>query len=620
MAYSRLIVLVMAFEVLITVLVGVGVYFGFSVFPYTQSLLTTTGTAVQTAGITATIPLYMPSLTDLKIPYTYLQAGVQSWGITAFLVSAAVMGLQSFVRGMYLGGLKGWILNRKIVPLFACGRRYFGNMIVWTIFQSMMGVLIVFLASIFSLIGIISMIALLFYTLTPYLIVLQNISFRDALAKAPRMFRRYFGTLLPLGLLAMLCTLVISQFRSLTPPWGYAVPLLTYACIGTLLIGALMRQLSAKLAQDGEQVPDLPYGEIRARRTVNAMIVLLVPILVWVGIFAASGRHLSAFEFGNKKQLDGISFNTNFSDVFYASDQMYTAYAWQTGDYRLAMNLPDLSDEQKPAELRGIADITWQVDEEIRTSFKNSTHIYVEPIMHKSRLMYRLVRETANDGSYYYSSMNGSASIMPGGERPRDPLSIQIMVSGDGKHIFVMQYPTRFDISQVFRVSDDGRYLIPKTSPVNPMDFNTYWFTAEQSTENLFELLAAKNKTNYIATINRAYLALACAMQEGDGRMVVDLLETMRRAGVNVKAPDWDEVTWTDTLQSRYKGASVQRTLELMTKAGVQNAYVGKELTDKSDEKIGVYQFEVPFPDGMLPITYQESKVDGKLLSVSVME
>ena len=244
----------------------------------------------------------------------------------------------------------------------------------------------------------------------------------------------------------------------------------------------------------------------------------------------------------------------------------------------------------------------------------------MKPVMHKSRLMYRLVRETANNGSFYYSSISGSASILPEGERPREPLSIQIMVSGDGSHIFVMQYPTRFGISQVFRVSDDGRYLIPGTSEMNPMDFHAYWFTAEQSTEKLFELLAAKNKMNYIPTTNRAYLALACAMQEGDGRMVVNLLETMRQAGVNVKAPDWDELTWTVNLHGRYKGASLQKTLDLLTKAGIQGGYEGKELLDKSDEKIGVYLFEVPFPNGMLSITYKESKVDGKLLSVNVME
>jgi hypothetical protein len=620
MAYTRLIILVLVFEVLITATVGIGIYFGFSIFPFSQSPVTTTGIAIQTVGFNATIPLYMPSLTDLKIPYTYLQSGALSWGIAAFLVSLAIIGLQSFVRGMYLGGLKGWVLNRKIVSLLPCGRRYFGDMISWSIFQSVIGALSIFLAAAFFPVGLVLIIALMFFSLTPYLIVLQNITFSDALAKAPRVFRRYFSTLLPLALLAMFCTLIVGLFRLITPPWGYAIPLLAYICIRTLLIGELMRKLAMKLMQDGEQAPDLPFQEVRNRRMVNVMIVLLLPVLVTAGIFAASGRHLSAFEFGSKKLIDGISYNTNFSDVFYASNQKYTAYEWQTGDYSIAISLPDLSGERRPDELRGIADITWQVNEEVRTVRGNSIQIDVKPKMHKNRLMYRLVRETATNGSFYYSSMNSSVSILPGGEQPHDPLSVQIMVSGDGSHLFVMQYPTRFDISQVFRVSDDGMYLIPGTSQSNPMDFHAYWFTSKQSTENLFDLLAAKNKTNSIEKINRAYLALASAIQEGDGRMVVNLLETMRQGGVNVKAPDWDELAWTDNLHDRYRGESLKKTLDLLSMAGIQGGYVVKELSDQSDAKVGVYRFEVPFPDGMLPITYKESKVDGKLLSLNVID
>lgn len=620
MAYTRLVVLVIALEVLVTIVVGLGVYYGFSVFPYSQSAFTTLGSAEQTVMFSATLPLYMPSLTDIKIPYTFLQAGGQSWGITTFLMSAALVGLQSFVRGMYLGGLKGWIQHRKIVSLFASGRKYFKSMIAWSILQLVFSALMVFLAAMFIPLGLILMIIILFYMLTPYLIVLQDISFQDALAKAPRMLRRHFRALLPLGLLAMLCTLVISQFRSLIPPWGYAIPLLVYVCMGTLLIGALMMRLAGKLALDDVQTSELAAGEVRSRRIVNAVIVLLVPILVWVGTVSATGRHLSVFDLGNKKLIEGVSFNSNFSDVFDASNQSYTAYEWQNSDFQLAIEHSDLSNGQKPKELRGIADITWQVDEEIRTTYGNTTNIYVKPITHKSRLMYRLIRETAEDGSYYYSSMNGAASILPGGERPRDPLSIQMLVSGDGSQVFVLQYPTRFDISQVFHVSDNGRYLILGTSRMNPDDFHTYWFTAEQTSENVFELLAAKNKKNYLSTLNRAYLALACAMQEGDGRMIVEILEMMRRAGVEVMAPDWDEIMWTESMQGRYKGASWQTALEYITKAGVQGAYEGKEQFGQSDEQIGVYRLEVPFPDGMQPITYKESKVDGKLLSISVMD
>jgi hypothetical protein len=621
MAYIRLIILVLFLEVTITMAVSMGIYFGFSIYPYTLTTLTPSGAAVQSAGFNATIPLYMPSLADLKIPYTFLRVATPAWGVVAFLVTAALMGVQSFIRGMYLCGLKGWVLNHEKVPLLASGRRYFGDMIAWTIFQSVTGAAMIFFAAAFFPIGIILIIVLMCYSLTPYMIVLENISFSTALAKATGTFRRNFGAMLPLALLAMICTLIVSLFRSLTSPWGYVVPLLAYACVGTLLIGKLMQILAVKLRIDPEQQnTSPPSDEIRTRGLTNTLIVLLIPVLLFTGIFTASGKHLMIFDFGSKKQIEGISYLTSFSDVYYASKTRYTAYLWQSAEYSMAIKLPDLTGDRKPDELHGIAEITWQMDENIRRLQGNSLQAAEKPNLHNSQLMYRLVKETAKDGHVYYSSLRGSSSILPGDVEPREPLSVQIMVSGDGSQIFVIQYPTRFDISPVFRVSDDGKYVISGTSPLNPMDFHTYWFTVDQRTDHMFNLLAAKNQLNDTAMFNRAYLALAAAMQEGDGRTVVKQLETMRKSGVDVKAPDWDIPTWTDNLHRRYQGASLPSFLDLLSKAGMQGGYEVTEVSDNKEEKVGVYRLEVPFPEGVIPITYKESKVDGKLLSIHVME
>ncbi|CAN7672536.1 hypothetical protein [Paenibacillus sp. LjRoot56] len=619
MAYIRLIVLVLFVEVMITMAVSFGIYFGFSIYPYTLTTNTPSGAAVQSAGFNATIPLYMPSLADLKVPYTFLKVATPSWGAAAFLVSAVLMGLQSFIRGMYLGGLKERALNQEKVPLLVYGRRYFGDMIAWTIFQFVAGAAMIFFAAAFFPIGIILIIILMCYSLTPYLIVLENISFSTALAKATGTFRRNFGAMLPLALLAMMCTLIVSLFRSLTSPWGYAVPLLAYACVGTLLIGKLMTILAVKLRINPEQQSTMqPRDEIPTHSLVNVVVVLLIPVLLFTGIFTASGNHLRMFDFGKKKQIEGISYLTSFSDVYYASKTRYTAYLWQSAEYSLAIKLPDLTGDRKPDELRGIAEITWRMDENNRRLQGTSLQTAENSNIHKSQLMYRLVKETAKDGHVYYSSLRGSSSILPGDVEPHEPLSVQIMVSGDGSQIFVIQYPTRFDISPVFRVSDDGKYVITGTSPVNPMDFHTYWFTADQSTDHMFNLLAAKNQWNDTAMFNRAYLALASAMQEGDGRTVVKVLETMRKSGVDVIAPDWDIQTWTTNLHRRYQEASLPNFLELLSKAGMQEGYKVTEISNNSEDKVGVYRLEVPFPDGVIPIMYKESKVDGKLLSINI--
>ncbi|WP_150272937.1 hypothetical protein [Paenibacillus tepidiphilus] len=611
MAYIRLMVLVLAFEVFITVVLGLGIYYGFSIYPYAQAA------AAGTEGqyfFHITIPLYMPSLTDLKVPYTYLQPGAGIELLT-IVISVAVAVLQSFVRGMYLGGLKGWALKGKAVPLIACGKKYFIDMIAWSFLVTVFGWVTVFLSAFFFPLGLALMVVLMLYSLTPYLIVLQNITLTEALAKASRLLRRYFSSLLPLTILALLITFLASIFRPLPAPWGYAVPLLIYVSAGTWVLSELLKKLTEKLRRDGEKVPGMPFTEVRPRRGARALLVVLVPLLITAGIYGATGRHLSIFASGSTEQLPGVSYHANFSDVFYASDQMYTAYEWEAAPYSLAVTLPDLSGERKPRELQGIADITWKVREDYNVMHSGATEV-----LHKNRIMYRLVRETARDGSVYYSSMGGSAAILPGGEEPREPLSFEMMVSGDGTHIYVLQYPSRFESAPVFRASEDGRYLIPLTSQMNPDDFRMYWFTAEHSQENVFELLEAKNNTNYITTLNRAYLALACAMQEGDGRMVAELLRTMRESGVQVSAPDWNADTWTDDLRGRYQGAGLERTLELLSNAGIQGAYGSAELADQSDDNTAVYRVEVPFPAGPITILVQESKVNGKLLSVDILD
>ncbi|WP_308639772.1 hypothetical protein [Paenibacillus silvisoli] len=620
MTYARLIVVVLAIEVFITVVTGIGIYYGFSVFPFMQSTIGSADPGVTTSGINATIPLYMPSLADLKAPYTYLKNNAESGlGVASIISYAAIVVVQSFARGMYLGGIKGWVVQRGSVSLFACGRRYFRSMLAWSIFQNALGLFIVFLAAAFFPLGIILMIALLFYSLAPYLIVIQEIPLDEALAKAPRLFRKYFRSLLPLALLAMLCTVIISLFRSLSPPMGYAVPLVAYACVGTLLIAELMKKLTMNLAEDREKTPVLPIGEIPRRRWADYGILLLIPVITAVGMYAYTGKHLVLLDMSSKTRLSGIAYNSNFSDVFYSSEQRYTAYEWQTNDYRLSIHLPDLSGGRQPDELRGVAEISWLVNEEKRIVNGRSTSIYVEPVMRTNRLLYRLVRTTSDNGSSYYSSVNGSITILPGGGRPNDPLAAQMMISGDGSELFVMQYPSRFDSSQAVRVTADGKYLVAGTSPVNPADFRTYWFSKEQRTDRVLELLTAKNRFNFIASLNRAYVALACALQEGDGRMVVELLDHMRQGNVKVQAPDWDEQTWTDYLRSKYKDIDFGQALSYLTKAGMQGAYVGQEQAEQSDAKAGLYRLEVPFPRDTLPIVYKESKEDGRLLSVQVL-
>lgn len=122
----RLVVLVIAFEVMLTVLLGLGAYFGFSVYPYSLGSLGKVGEAEQ---IHASLPLYMPTLMDMKVPYTSFEAGPLDLGFMSVVITLLVLAIQSFVRGMYLSGLKQELLMRSRRSFFENGRHYFGRML-----------------------------------------------------------------------------------------------------------------------------------------------------------------------------------------------------------------------------------------------------------------------------------------------------------------------------------------------------------------------------------------------------------------------------------------------------------------------------------------------------------
>ncbi|HIW34100.1 MAG TPA: hypothetical protein IAA29_15060 [Candidatus Paenibacillus intestinavium] len=463
------------------------------------------------------------------------------------------------------------------------------------------------------------MFILMFYALIPYLIVLQNLTLADAISKAPRILRKNFGKLLPLTLFAMFCMFMVSFSKTLPSPYSYAVPLIASAVIGTYLIIELMRVLQESLLADNEIIPQLNSKEVRTSRAYELIHIILVPVLIAVSVLFASGQYLTMFDWGKKKQLDGLSYLSSFSSVFYSSEQQYISYEWLTEEYQINAKLPNLSDKQKPESISGIADITWFVDKEVRTVNGNHTYVNRKPFLEENKLMYRLVRETAQDGSYYYSSLNGSASIIRGREDYYEAQSIQVMVSGDGKSIFVLRYPARFDISQVFRVSSDGRYLIPRTSQVNPHEFRTYWFGENLQVDDVFELISAKNQMITIPTFDQIYEALAVALQEADGEMVIEILERIRSNDINVKAPDWDEQEWTIYLRKLYKDTSLQQTLQFVTKAGLQNSYLSTELTKQVNEETTSYQLEVPFPNENIVIDFEMEKEGGRMLSISLL-
>ncbi|WP_127584188.1 hypothetical protein [Paenibacillus koleovorans] len=433
--YLRLVVLVLAFEVLVTVAVGIGIYQGFAIFPY--SLANPVEAVTQTNSFTAVIPMYLPELPDLKIPFTSLKTNSQHGGPLSIFVSTVILIVQAFVRGMYLGGIHGWLQGKLPLSLIVEGRRYFYRMFGWSFLQAILGGLLLVLAMTAIPLGILILLILLLFSLAPYLVVIRNYSLGYALGKAPGMLGRRFFALLPIAVVALLGTLFIGLFRALPAPYGYAVPLLSYAFVGTGLIALVMKSLSSKpTAAETEtrtvvvQNPQLEAPKPRSPRKLTLLLPLaLIPLLTAAAFWAASGSYLRLLDWGTKEQLAGISYKPSLSDVYYASQGRYATYEWLEGDFRIAIDLPDLSNDKKPRELNGVAEITWLVDEEevseTRTPGRITNRVDVVPLTRTSHVMYRLVQTRGPDGSLYYTSAGGAANLLPGDEKPHQPFEVQ---------------------------------------------------------------------------------------------------------------------------------------------------------------------------------------------------
>ncbi|MDF2715991.1 MAG: hypothetical protein K0R28_2916, partial [Paenibacillus sp.] len=438
--YPKLILLVMLTDVFLTAMVGLGVYFGYAIHPI--FLLGNTESPVQT-GIRGTIPLWMPSIQDLKVPLSYLPYGgaVSAW--RTILVSAAIIAVQSYARAVYLGGLRSAVLQERPLPLREYGRRYFKRMLGWSVLYAAVAFAGMMMAMWAWPIGAAVFLIGFFYSLVPYLIVLRDLSLSEAISAGPSIFRAHFRSMVPFALLTLFLTAFVSVVGNLNKPLDYYLCMLLYGTAGTLMIGEFMRRLHEKMKKEnGAAVVPMRTGTIPINRLQTMTAIALLFVVPVVGIYFSAGYPIQAVDraiTGAKSELSGVSYFSGFSDVMQASDRMYNAYAWQPTPYRIQIALPDMSEGRSYSELRGTATVYWDVSQENVTRSGNSSTTHVVNVPMEQTILYRLVRERSEDGSFYYSSRDGAASILALKDKSREPMSLEMTVSGDGRHVFVMQ-------------------------------------------------------------------------------------------------------------------------------------------------------------------------------------
>ncbi|TLS50676.1 hypothetical protein FE782_18400 [Paenibacillus antri] len=603
-----------AAEALITAIVAIGIYYGVGVFPYTTPWASGT-TPPEPAQLHFTLPIGMPSLQELKMPLSFIRAEGLGFGIAGFLLSAAAILAQSFARGAYLGGLRSHAVNGEKADMLRAGRHFFFRMTGWTIFQHAAGLILFFSAVVFFPFALIGMIVLFAFSLTPYVIVLRDVGLAEGLASAPGVFRRAFGRLLPLAIVAAIVTALCGGARLAPVPYNYLLCMVIYVPAATYLIYELMLRLHAFLRENNTPLPKPQFRE-RARRFGGwawAALLLVAPL---TGAAAATGHLFAPLSLanGSEKEWNGVSFWNDFTAAYARSEQRYTTYGWKhTGEMRLRISMPELANGAGPELLRGTAEVTWGLMEEKTTRSGNSSHIFLEETQRTDRLFYSLKKATTSTGASYFSSREGTAHLLTSGGNLREPHELEMMVSGDGKRVFLLLHPTRFPVDPVWRVSKDGRYLIPLTSPMNAGDFRYFWFSSEPKAEEAFAMLAEKNKETLLGA-PAPYQLLPYALQEADGDMVATLI-AMTPEAARESVPAWDAEQWTSYLRTKYEGVEYAELFPYVSKAGEYDGHVWEERTPKSEGAIRT-RITVPYPNGSVTVEFEEK--EGQLLELQL--
>ncbi|MEF3311915.1 hypothetical protein PV433_23800 [Paenibacillus sp. GYB004] len=307
--YAKMIVLVLLTDLFLSAMTGLGVYFGFSLYPaaWSGSLHNP-----DSAGFRMFIPMWMPSARDLKSPLSFLPAnGIGSIG-WSILISAGVLIVQSFARAIFLGGIKCAVLRDKPLPLLQYGRLYFRRMFVWSALFLIASASGSWMMAAFGWSSSILLFAAFLYSLVPYLVVLLDCPLGHAFRIAPRLYFQLILRLLPFGVFTMLVTGLMSVLVQLHRPIDLYVSLVVYSMVGTLLIAEFMNQL-ARVLQTNSYLPEHKPGEaatIRLSRwkaiRIGALILLLPAITVWT----ATGVPFSVLDRLRSvpaEKLDGVS-------------------------------------------------------------------------------------------------------------------------------------------------------------------------------------------------------------------------------------------------------------------------------------------------------------------------
>nr|WP_304220619.1 hypothetical protein [Fredinandcohnia onubensis] len=206
---------------------ALGIYFGFTAFSFYHF----------DTQFPYGIPIVNNEILSIYGPYT------NNWLLTS-LATIVVLFIKSYALSMYLGSMKCFLEGPdNTYSILKIAPYYFKRMILFSIIELLISGLLFLLSHSFWPLAIIVILVVLLFSLTPYIVVLEDTTVRDAIVKSPKLLLRNFGTLLWIALVSLILTILLTRIPFANIKVEYYIVSLLYSLIGTTMIFAVMHCL-----------------------------------------------------------------------------------------------------------------------------------------------------------------------------------------------------------------------------------------------------------------------------------------------------------------------------------------------------------------------------------------
>lgn len=248
-------------NVILTFLGVVAVYFNFNMFSFHRS--------------------------DLHIPYgivspeeIYLLLQIPSsnkWILTS-IATVLIILIKSYALSMYLGSMKCFLEGPdNTYSILKIAPYYFERMVQFSIIEFLVSCIILLLTQVYWPIAILMMVIALLYSLTPYILVLEDTSIWNALRKSPTHCFQNIGTLFTIAVTSLVVLILITKLPLTDYKMAYYLITLITSFIGTSMIFAVMSCLHENFYRF-----TLPAKRVKKSRKLFPplwIVALLLPIL-----------------------------------------------------------------------------------------------------------------------------------------------------------------------------------------------------------------------------------------------------------------------------------------------------------------------------------------------------